>query len=96
MRRAKIHPKPGGHDHGGPVMGLFRRKNAAENVNRSFDPAAQQPAMRCSICTGEKVFGLRDRVTGTFEEVGLVRDGDDLARYCAQYGISPDDVIKFY
>ena len=30
---------------------FFSRKKPA----RSYDPATQQPALRCSICTGEQV-----------------------------------------
>ena len=77
-------------------MGFFHRKKESGDENRTYDSARQQPAMRCSICTGEKVFGFRDRTSGTFEEVGLVRNDDDLAGYCARYGISPADVVKFY
>ena len=32
---------------------FFSRKKPA----RSYDPATQQPALRCSICTGEQVDG---------------------------------------
>ena len=33
---------------------FFSRKKPA----RSYDPATQQPALRCSICTGEQVPGF--------------------------------------
>ena len=33
---------------------FFSRKKPA----RSYDPATQQPALRCSICTGEQVAGF--------------------------------------
>ncbi len=37
---------------------FFSRKKPA----RSYDPATQQPALRCSICTGEQVAGLSPRM----------------------------------
>ena len=41
---------------------LFGKKKKEEMI--SYDPAAMKPAIRASICTGEKVGGLLDRKTG--------------------------------
>lgn len=47
---------------------FFSRKKPA----RSYDPATQQPALRCSICTGEQVAGFISP-DGHFEDVQLIR-----------------------
>ena len=39
-----------------------------------YDPKKQEPVIRASICTGEKVAGFRDRDGGTLHEVTLIRD----------------------
>ena len=75
---------------------LWKKRTQSSAEDFKFDPETQYAVIRSSICTGEKVFGFRDRTSGTFEEVGLVRNDDDLAGYCARYGISPADVVKFY
>ena len=43
----------------------------------SYDPAAQTPAIRSSICTGEKVAGFIDNKDGHFTEVMLIRSPKD-------------------
>ncbi len=53
-----------------------------------FDPARQIPVLRCSICTGEQTAGFRDRETGHFSEIMLIRDPSDLDRFRMEYGIS--------
>ncbi len=76
-------------------MGWFHKKE--QQVKKaSFDPAVSEPAMRCSICTGERVFGFRAKDGGSFEEVCLIRNDAELERVCGEYGISPQDVVKFY
>ena len=43
-----------------------------------YDPEKQEPVVRASICTGEKVAGFRDRDGGTLHEVTLIRDYEDM------------------
>ena len=52
-----------------------------------YDPEKQCPAIRSSICTGEKTAGFFDLATGRFLEVMLIRTQDDLNAFRAQYGI---------
>ena len=73
-------------------MGLFRRK---EKKTGSYDPEAVQPAIRCSICTGEQTAGFRHRKDGHFEEVMLIRDGKDLEAFREAYGIE-GEIPRFY
>ncbi len=42
-----------------------------------FDPETQIPIIRASICTGEKVAGFKDKATGRFTEVMLIRSAED-------------------
>ena len=67
-------------------MPWFQRKTTVSPVTR-FDPERYTPIIRCSICTGEKSAGFRDRTTGRVEEIMLIRDDRDLADFRAQYGI---------
>ena len=62
---------------------FFSRKKPA----RSYDPATQQPALRCSICTGEQVAGFKDIHTGKIEEVMLIKSQADLDLFKKMYGI---------
>ena len=63
---------------------------------QTYDPARQKPVLRVSICTGEKVAGFKDLQTGKFEDRMLVRTSRDLERFCASYGLSPQDVERDY
>ena len=65
-------------------MSLFRKK---ETPAGSFDAEKSEPAIRCSICTGEQVAGFRDRQTSRFEEIQLVRTDADLQAFMDRYGI---------
>ena len=69
---------------------FFSRKKPA----RSYDPATQQPALRCSICTGEQVAGFQDLHTGHFIEVQLIRSPQELQAFRSRYGISADCPIE--
>lgn len=73
-------------------MSLFRKK---EPPAGSYDAEKSEPAIRCSICTGEQMAGFRDRISGHFEEVMLIRNDGDLQEFRRQYGID-GDIVKFY
>ena len=69
---------------------FFSRKKPAH----SYDPATQQPALRCSICTGEQVAGFQDLHTGHFTEVQLIRSPQELQAFRSRYGIPADCSIE--
>ncbi len=71
---------------------MFRKKN---RENYSYDPATQQPVIKCSICTGEQVAGFRDLNTGGFTDVMLIGSDGDLRAFKERYGISCD-IEKIY
>lgn len=62
---------------------------------KTYDPARQRPALRCSICTGEQVAGFKNLSDGKFEEVMLIRNEADLQAFREQYGIA-GNIEKIY
>ena len=68
-------------------MGLFSSKSVKKVSAPPFDPAAEEPAIRCSICTGEQVAGFRNRSSGHFREVTLIQTPKDLERFKKDYGV---------
>ena len=69
---------------------FFKRRQP----HSAYDPAAQRPALRCSICTGEQVAGFVDNATGHFAEVQLIRSPGDLEAFRRRYGIPPDYALE--
>ena len=53
-----------------------------------YDPEKQRAVLKCSICNGEQVAGFKDRQTGHFTEVMLIRDGNDLDTFMEIYKLS--------
>ena len=75
-------------------MGLFSFKSAKKLSAPPFDPAAEEPAIRCSICTGEQVAGFRNKRTGQFREVTLIRTPKDLEGFKKNFGV--EDLKKIF
>ena len=75
-------------------MGLFSFKSAKKLSAPPFDPAAEEPAIRCSICTGEQVAGFRNKHTGQFREVTLIRTPKDLEGFKNDFGV--EDLKKIF
>ena len=74
-------------------MSLFKRK---EPPKIPYDPAAQEPALRSSICTGEMTVGFLDRQTGKFKEYELARSQSDVDTFCKRVGIESKDINRIY
>lgn len=72
-------------------MKFFQKR---EN-NPSYDAEKLTPAIRSSICTGEKAAGFREKETGKFREVMLIRDEGDLESFRREYGIK-GEIEVFY
>ena len=64
-----------------------------KKTSPAYDPAAQKPVLRCSICTGEQVAGFISS-DGHFEDVQLIRTPQELDAFRAQYGIPPECPLK--
>ena len=71
---------------------MFFKKKAEK---KTYDKENKKPVIKASICTGEQVAGFQDIHTGTFEEVMLIRDSEDLYKFKEEYGIS-GDIDKIY
>ena len=54
----------------------------------------QSPVLKCSICNGEQVAGFKDKQSGKFTEVMLIRDKGDLEVFMKTYGLT--EVAKEY
>lgn len=72
---------------------MFNKKKEAK---RTYDKETEKPVLRCSICTGEQVFGFKNLTTGKLTEVSLIRNEDELKKFLGLYGLAPDDVEKVY
>jgi hypothetical protein len=70
---------------------MFHRKKQAAI---SYDTAIEKPVIKASICTGEQVGGLKDRKTGHFEEIMVIRGRDDLQAFQNMTGKT--DIPKEY
>ena len=63
----------------------FRLAGAQNDAG--YDPETEYPAIRCSICTGEKVAGFRSKKDGHFTEVMLIRSPKDEEAFKKQYRV---------
>ena len=62
---------------------------------KTYDKATKKPIIKASMCTGEHVAGFKDIATGSFEEIMLINDQDDLATFKAMYDIT-EEIEKIY
>ena len=62
---------------------FFKKKSE----KKTYDKENQRPVIKARICNGEQVAGFQDIHTGAFNEVMLIRGGDDLAEFMNMYGI---------
>lgn len=69
---------------------LFLKKLKPEPAY-DYDPEKEKPIIRASICTGEQVAGFKNKETGVFHEVMLIRDNKDLAEFKQTYGLEHID-----
>lgn len=65
---------------------LHDRQNRTTAVHSV--PDSKKPVLHKSICTGETTAGFKDRETGKYTEVMLIRDEKDLKRFMSEYGIT--------
>ena len=75
------------------MFSFFRKRPDGQKTTYSHEEMT--PAIRCSICTGEQTAGFRRRADGSFQEVMLIRNEDDLRQFREQYGIT-GEIEKIY
>lgn len=71
---------------------MFKKRDKAEKL--SYDPTVQKPVLKCSICNGEQVAGLKNIRTGKVEEIMLIRSKKDLDAFKQMCGVT--EVEKEY
>jgi len=69
---------------------FFKKKKLAIE----YDKENQVPILKCSICNGEQVGGLKDKRTGGFTEVMLIKSPGDLELFKSMFGV--EEVGKEY
>ena len=76
-------------------MNLFSRLFDSQNSrdDRAFDQERLEPAIRSSICTGERVAGFVDKRNGHFTEVTLIRSPKDEQEFKERYKVDSLKVI---
>lgn len=72
-------------------MSLFRKNKPRR---KEYDHELLEPVLRCSICTGEQTAGFRNKRTGEFKEICLVRNEKELQAFLDTYGLS--EIEKIY
>lgn len=73
---------------------MFSFIKKKHNTQFEFNKEEQTAVLKCSICNGEQVAGFKDKKTGHFVEVMLIRTSDDLDEFMRTYGL--DSVVKEY
>lgn len=53
-----------------------------------YDREQKTPVIKCSICNGEQVAGLKHLKTGKFEEVMVIRNAKDLELFQEMCGMT--------
>ncbi len=74
------------------MFGRKKEKNLTPAV--VYDPEAQIPVLKCSICNGEQVAGFKDKKTGHFTEVAFIRSEEELRDFLKSYGLK--EIAKEY
>ncbi|MBR3171085.1 MAG: aspartate dehydrogenase [Lachnospiraceae bacterium] len=67
---------------------MFGLKKRIEK--KSYDRENMKPILHASICTGETVAGFKDKRTGRFEEIMLIKNEADKELFKEIYDITSD------
>ena len=59
-----------------------------------YDKTGKIPVIRSSICTGEQVAGFKDLSSGKFDELMLIRNGNDLIAFLSLYQVNEIDIQR--
>ncbi|MBE6004105.1 MAG: aspartate dehydrogenase [Lachnospiraceae bacterium] len=60
----------------------------------NYDPEKEIPVIRASICNGEQVAGFKDKKTGAFHELMVIRGEKDIAEFKNAFSLR--DIRKEY
>ena len=70
---------------------MFGRK---KDNHLTYDKENETPAVKSSICTGEKTAGFIDNRTGKYRDVMLIKSDADIAEFKKQCRV--DDIKTIY
>ena len=70
---------------------MFGRK---KETKLSYDKENETPAVKSSICTGEKTAGFIDSRTGKYRDVMLIKSSADLEEFKRLFGV--DEIKTIY
>ena len=73
---------------------MFFKKSKTGKIE-PYDHENLYPAIRSSICTGEKVAGFKNKDTGSFTEIMLISSDKDFEAFKRKYGIT-GEIEVFY
>lgn len=59
-----------------------------------YDKTGKIPVIRSSICTGEQVAGFKDPSSGKFDELMLIRNGNDFMEFLSLYQVNESDIQR--
>ena len=60
----------------------------------TYDSSEWKAVLRCSICNGEQVAGFKNRHTGEFKEIALIRNSKELDQFWEIYSL--ESIAKEY
>lgn len=72
---------------------MFKKKKTSI-PSIAYNPETHIPILKCSICTGEQVAGFKDKATGHFTEVMLIRTPQELDTFKKTYNLQ--NITKEY
>lgn len=59
-----------------------------------YDKTGKIPVIRSSICTGEQVAGFKGPSSGKFDELMLIRNGNDFMEFLSLYQVNESDIQR--
>lgn len=59
-----------------------------------YDKTGKIPVIRSSICTEEQVAGFKDPSSGKFDELMLIRNGNDFMEFLSLYQVNESDIQR--
>ena len=72
---------------------FWKKKKESAVLLKAYE--GMSPAVKSSICTGEKVAGFVDK-SWRFEDVMLISKEADLDSFCELYGVKKDEIVKIW
>ena len=71
---------------------MFNRRK--KHSRPLYDKTGKIPVIRSSICTGEQVAGFKDPSSGKFDELMLIRNGNDFMEFLSLYQVNESDIQR--